>query len=1149
MYINGVNFPNDIIRAVDEGRLVVFAGAGVSKGQPTSLPDFKELAKKIALAMGENYDEEKSCEMFLGRLKHRGINVHEHAAKELNKVGMIHNNLHEAIIGLFSDKSKLKIVTTNYDVMIEQAAEHMGFSNVKVYDAPALPLGDDIAGVIHLHGNVNENKYMVLTDEDFGEAYLTDGYASRFLIKLFEKYTVLFIGYSYNDVIVRYLTRAMIKYQTPKRYILTDNPHEKWSELGIEPIVFAEKKFDILEAAIRELGVRICRNAIGWKQYIQSIANKPPVDLSEESEVKFCLENEEKTCLLAEFLDGEEWLWWLEKEGVFKKLFDPNATLDRKDEIWCNWLINKFLGKNDNAVKQLICKYNSQFNPVLANLIIYELWRNDNSFKDEIIQEYVILFDEYITDVLTISALIDVVMKRKLHSLGWHLFKKMFRFRFKLRLEPIFKIYDEEHVPEKHFAYEHNIYADDYAIENTWKTHKDGFLQNNSVDVLSFGMSYIIELHLQYDQVKMSIPYRCIDQLFKNDEASVIGTTDSIAIMGEMILTACKKGEMTEEYIRGYTEQCLKFKSIILKIIGIKLLREITFLSSNQKLEIILDKVSLYPRYRRDQIFYLIAEIFDGLSSKNKHKILDEIEKIRECKTESDEYKTYNWMVWLKRKCKMNRRVNRIIKSIKERYPRFEELDDPELDYKFKSGYIEPRSPINKDEMIKMRADHLLEQLCEYSGEPWTGEQIGLLYTFSDCVKSSYRWTSDVLVQMKKENIDDKEIWAYFFDGIYTNQYKIAEKISLLDSLMDQILMKDHAEQISRYIEKIIDTKEVENDFALYEDKLFDALCKLLYENHEVCEEQQKRPGGYFETSAGMIIKGMIWMISYQNKEGIPTRYKNVFENMLKSNKKVLKLATIFMLSWQIDFLFDRDKEWVDKNVISYLSSNDYEKFNAAWNGRVYTKRLCRELCDVLINHYSNIIDKISCLSKETRLRLISQYTYLMIYIVRNPIITFIPTFLNVTNQEDRIQFIQAIEWHLTRMTSDEKEKLWDGWLKRYWENRINNIPQPLEEYEKQKMLRWILKLDSIYPEAINLIERMAMTESIEAIFWHSLKKSELVQKYPKETARLLISILNSGADISYEIKVKEIAYTIISIDNSMKEELECAFLRRGIVW
>ena len=37
---------------------------------------------------------------------------------------------------------------------------------------------------------------MVLTYRDFGEAYLTVRLACDFLISLFQKYTVLFVGYA-----------------------------------------------------------------------------------------------------------------------------------------------------------------------------------------------------------------------------------------------------------------------------------------------------------------------------------------------------------------------------------------------------------------------------------------------------------------------------------------------------------------------------------------------------------------------------------------------------------------------------------------------------------------------------------------------------------------------------------------------------------------------------------------------------------------------------------------------------------------------------------------------------------------------------------------------------------------------------------------
>jgi len=50
---------------------------------------------------------------------------------------------------------------------------------------------------------------LVLTDSDFGRAYLTEGWTRRFLQQLFSKYTILFIEYGHNDIVIEYLARGL----------------------------------------------------------------------------------------------------------------------------------------------------------------------------------------------------------------------------------------------------------------------------------------------------------------------------------------------------------------------------------------------------------------------------------------------------------------------------------------------------------------------------------------------------------------------------------------------------------------------------------------------------------------------------------------------------------------------------------------------------------------------------------------------------------------------------------------------------------------------------------------------------------------------------------------------------------------------------
>ena len=78
-----------------------------------------------------------------------------------------------------------------------------------MYEAPALPLGRDFTGIVYLHGSIDRApSRLVVTDRDFGHAYLTDAWAARFLQEMFRKYTVFFIGYSHNDVVMNYLARG-----------------------------------------------------------------------------------------------------------------------------------------------------------------------------------------------------------------------------------------------------------------------------------------------------------------------------------------------------------------------------------------------------------------------------------------------------------------------------------------------------------------------------------------------------------------------------------------------------------------------------------------------------------------------------------------------------------------------------------------------------------------------------------------------------------------------------------------------------------------------------------------------------------------------------------------------------------------------------
>ena len=199
-----VDIPWALIEAQREDKLVIFVGAGASLSAPSDLPDFRRLASGIAADSGVTLSEGQleNPDVLLGDLQdQRAVDVHQRVAEIIGAKSSRPNLLHKAIGALAASSPQVRIVTTNYDTHLTKVLTALGQAFTEEI-APALPLGDDFTGIVYLHGRLGlPARQFVVTDADFGQAYLRDAWATRFLERMFSRYTVLFIGYSHSDLV------------------------------------------------------------------------------------------------------------------------------------------------------------------------------------------------------------------------------------------------------------------------------------------------------------------------------------------------------------------------------------------------------------------------------------------------------------------------------------------------------------------------------------------------------------------------------------------------------------------------------------------------------------------------------------------------------------------------------------------------------------------------------------------------------------------------------------------------------------------------------------------------------------------------------------------------------------------------------------
>lgn len=338
VWITGdVEIPQAVVDAHADGDLVFFVGAGASMGPPSRQPSFEGLAVAMAEQAGEPFSKDGGLDFFLGSLP-EGFDTRRHVRDKILSGPPEFSPTHTAIAQLAATSGRFQVVTTNFDLHLENAANAAGVGPGDVWHSPALPIGSNYAGLVYLHGSVcRPPEELIVTDRDFGRAYLTEAWATRFLLPMFDKRTVVFVGYSHEDTIMRYLALGLPS--NTRRYAFTnDGDDPKWEHLEITPIPYTlrgEHDHGNLEHALTTWANRAKMGALEHDARIKEIIDgeSTTLPLPERDYLISQIETEEGARRFAVSATEHRWLRWLEGTDVFEGLFngappsDPTTVL------------------------------------------------------------------------------------------------------------------------------------------------------------------------------------------------------------------------------------------------------------------------------------------------------------------------------------------------------------------------------------------------------------------------------------------------------------------------------------------------------------------------------------------------------------------------------------------------------------------------------------------------------------------------------------------------------------------------------------------------------------------------------------------------------------------------------------------------------
>ena len=189
--------------------------------------------------------------------------VREEIGKILRPDGLKPAPIHRNLMRLADRGVAVAIITTNFDLLFEDAARKMR-SPVQTYALGGIPRprptsNREFNGVLHIHGALDRNPEktsdLIISDQDLGEFYLRRRIVPDLIYDAARLYNLVLVGYSANDPPMRYLLNAVAADGTrfrdlKERFIFVgmskDNPVEleDWKARGITPIQYKSQGND-----------------------------------------------------------------------------------------------------------------------------------------------------------------------------------------------------------------------------------------------------------------------------------------------------------------------------------------------------------------------------------------------------------------------------------------------------------------------------------------------------------------------------------------------------------------------------------------------------------------------------------------------------------------------------------------------------------------------------------------------------------------------------------------------------------------------------------------------------------------------------------------------------------------------------------------
>jgi hypothetical protein len=1199
MFCEPLDVPDEVISAQEAGELVIFVGAGVSNGGASNLPLFGGLTEQIGRILSKRIEpaDRKDYDAVLGEwaeLHH--ANVHEIAHSIIGDPKSQPNEAHKLLLQLFKRKEHVRIVTTNYDRHFSTAAEALHLSLPQYY-APALPMGDDFNGIVYLHGSVDDSPHrLVLTDADFGRAYLSQGWARTFLQSLYSKFHVLFVGYSHADILVTYLARGLPARDRSRRHALQmAGQNARWKPLGINVVPYPPAGSDD-EHANLTIGLRRWAELSAYRpqdlrariHQIVDAVERPTVMVGGEGTPSAIQLGRDADDILKRafrapasaswFLERARdlrWIHWLKATGLLPSLTVDLRTVEngtQREVAWrlIGWTVEQLITSHDPVTLALYVQLGGALGPSAWRCVIRSLIVEDMSsavWTSPYLDHWLIALRHGCNPQIErtfIGSLVEKLAssKRSEHACG--LFEQLLRVTLEWK-EP-WSLRGEALT----YSSESKLVGELHEIRDAWISLQS--LRNPAVDDRLYRMllSCIEEIYATCGPSSDRLDPVFGARVVVDRPRGPHDPFDAETFVGDMLIDvirakAGRAGEMSES-------QILRWLAAVQpgwKRIAYFALRVDTSITAQRKAEIILENGLIYPSLWQLQHdpSELVAAVYDKLDGATKRRLCDAISvgpfiTPREGQTPEEVAEAVQQLRrgFLHRLLLAHRGDAELVTTFGKLEIPIPDLRDEislcEDEEEFGFVHDVERSPKSVQELLAASPSIQLDYFLTYKGDgaDWRGpNRAGLLAAAIAAANENAEWARGLIYALVERGITTGDLWDRLVWGLTWHTK---------DPLFRRWLLMD----VLRRVDSTGWTPEIWNGWTFHLFRLGnnEALQSLSPDEWKILLDwsiraweaaRQASAVTLTETSGhdilqrainhpvGRVVEYWVQYVSFRRRSDPESPYewpeelRRPIAELVASDGDA-QLLGLSIFGQFLSFVRYALPSWTREVIYALLDVDSQSRASIAlWSSWLCFGRISAELAAELPPYLERSRRHLLAAEKETSNHFIS---YLAV-IATSPFIPedvtrWLRTCLVDASPAQRGWWNSEVARSMREQAGERQKAVWDSWAKDHLTAYKHGIWGAPTAEEFANFLLWPIVFAAVADEALELLKALPPQPVPRLDVLFDLERSRLAQTAPDFAARYLLWLL--------EVAVAE-PYGYYGIDDVI-EQLSVTPVNRG---